>query len=193
MLTNEVWFPSVIWRGTITDIDNTVLKEYGYTKVKEEEDLRLNPDPRNWRSTMLSLEECAEVSKLVNVIDQGMFQVSQQVGLRLPQLYNIWININYPGASNDLHNHINAMFSGVYYVDVDPNIEQGDIIFERNDGADLHLPEHMIEHYTYYTGKSATYTPKTGDLFIFPGWLKHRVSTNNSQQDRISIAFNYGE
>jgi hypothetical protein len=33
-------------------------------------------------------------------------------------------------------------------------------------------------------------TPITGKLILFPGWLKHQVLQNNSNNERISLAFN---
>jgi len=32
--------------------------------------------------------------------------------------------------------------------------------------------------------------PVTGDLLIFPSWLLHRVNMSQSEEERISIAFN---
>jgi hypothetical protein len=36
-----------------------------------------------------------------------------------------------------------------------------------------------------------TETPKSGDLFVFPGSLEHRVLPNYSDDVRISVAFNF--
>jgi hypothetical protein len=30
----------------------------------------------------------------------------------------------------------------------------------------------------------------TGKLIIFPAWLKHQVTVNNTDKDRISIVYN---
>ena len=68
---------------------------------------------------------------------------------------------------------------------------QGNIQFERNDGAEYHIPD-VVEKSTYFTSTMATYACKTGALYVFPGWLKHKVEGNQSNTDRISISFNYG-
>ena len=68
---------------------------------------------------------------------------------------------------------------------------QGNIQFERNDGAEYHIP-YVVEKSTYFTSTMATYACKTGALYVFPGWLKHKVEGNQSNTDRISISFNYG-
>ena len=93
-----------------------------------------------------------------------------------------------PGSYNHLHNHVGAVFSGVYYVHAEEN--QGNIQFERMDGAESFLPDY-VEKQTYYSAGRATYPCKTNGLLIFPGWLKHSVQGNQSNIDRISISFNY--
>ncbi|SVC07402.1 uncharacterized protein METZ01_LOCUS260256, partial [marine metagenome] len=35
-----------------------------------------------------------------------------------------------------------------------------------------------------------TYVPNNGDLVLFPGWVPHDVGPNNSDKQRINIAFN---
>ena len=38
---------------------------------------------------------------------------------------------------------------------------------------------------------AAGFTPKNGDLYLFPANIKHDVSSNNSDLKRLSLAFNY--
>ena len=94
------------------------------------------------------------------------------------------------GSDNHLHNHVGSIFSGVYYIDAVP--EQGNIQFERNDGAEYHIPS-KIHKPTYYTSTRATYAAKTNALYIFPGWMRHSVEGNKTTTDRVSISFNIGE
>mgnify|MGYP003704826005 FL=1 len=35
-----------------------------------------------------------------------------------------------------------------------------------------------------------SYQPKDGDLLLWPGWLPHEVEINNSEKQRVNIAFN---
>jgi len=190
---NELWFPSVIWTSVIHNVDNAALKKFAYNKIKEDPQGRTISNIDGYQSVDIKPNECTEIDRLVQTIDREILEICSQVGLRPPKLYNIWCNVNYPRASNEMHHHLGALFSGVYYVDADPEIDQGNILFERNDNAEYHLPASMIEKTTYYTSQRAHYASKTGGLFVFPGWMKHKVSTNNSNKDRISISFNYGE
>jgi len=185
----ELWFPSVIWSSIIHMIDNTALKTWAYDRKRDDRGRTIS-NYNGYQSSDL-LPGChPEIDKLVEYLDTEINTCAKQVGLAEVELYNIWININPPGAYNHLHNHVGSVLSGVYYVDAGPN--QGNIQFERNDGGEYHIPEYVIKE-TYYTSTRATYACKTGALYVFPGWLKHSVQGNRSNTDRISISFNYGE
>ena len=190
---NELWFPSVIWSAVINNVDNSALKKFAYAKIKEDPNGRKISNNKGYQSIDIRPKENAEIDQLVHILDREISEISQQTGVRMPKLYNIWVNVNYPGSSNNLHHHIGAMFSGVYYVDSDPNLNQGNISFQRGDNAEYHIPSTMIDKVTYFTAQQSNYASSTGGLFIFPGWLKHQVGTNDSNKDRISISFNYGE
>ena len=80
--------------------------------------------------------------------------------------------------------------SGTYYVDVPGNSSA--IRFE-----DPRLPMMMaapprradtpIENRTFVEIK-----PKTGMLLLWESWLRHEVPANRSEDDRLSISFNFG-
>jgi uncharacterized protein (TIGR02466 family) len=185
----ELWFPSVVWSSIIHVVDNSALKAWAYQRQKT--DLgRIVSNYNGYQSSDLLPNQNEQVDRLVELLDSEIETCAKQVGLPELELYNIWLNINPPGAYNHLHNHVGSVLSGVYYVDA--GVNQGNIQFERNDGAEYHIPE-KVEKDTYYTSTRATYACKTGALYIFPGWLKHSVQGNKSRSDRISISFNYGE
>jgi len=107
------------------------------------------------------------------------------------QLNNMWFNINKPGATNKLHNHPQSIISGVYYLKVPK--DSGNIIFY-NPASELmssYLPNSFVNSYDRYNANSWSITPKENYLILFPSWLRHEVSKNDSKKDRISIAFNY--
>lgn len=185
----ELWFPSVIWSAIIHAVDNTELKKFAYDRKKSDPG-RTVSNYNGYQSNDIQAGDHAQIDKLVEYLNQEVAACAKQVGLPQLQIQNIWININPPGAYNELHHHQDAVFSGVYYVEAGEN--QGNIQFERTDGAEYHIPQ-RIEQETYYSCTRATYKCKTNALYIFPGWLKHSVQGNRSNTDRISISFNYGE
>jgi len=185
----ELWFPSVIWSSIIHVVDNAKLKHWAYDRKKNDVG-RVVSNYNGFQSSDILPGQCEYIDKLVELLDKETAACAKQVGLPEVELYNIWLNINPPNSYNHLHNHVGAVFSGVYYVDAPAHC--GNIQFERNDGGEYHIPEY-VEKETYYTSTRATYAAKTNALYIFPGWLKHSVQGNRSSSDRISISFNYGE
>lgn len=87
----------------------------------------------------------------------------------------MWININPPGAYNILHDHISkhCIRSATYYVKV--NELSGDFVYKDD------------QNYQQYI------TPQPGMGLVFETHVKHAVEPNLSNQDRISIAFNFSK
>lgn len=99
-----------------------------------------------------------------------------------------WMNINPIGAYNAPHTHPGAHWSGVYYVsqpEVD-NDTAGRIEFldPRSD-----LPNWRILKASAFNLKRSL-KPRPGEMILFPSYLLHWVYPNDSDDERISIAFN---
>lgn len=184
----ELWFPQVIWSALVHVVDNQELKRFAYDRKKNDVGRKVS-NYGGYQSSDLLPGDHPQIDKLVNYLNIEVANCCKQVGLPELQIYNIWLNINSPGSYNFTHTHADAVLSGVYYIDANP--KQGNIFFQRNDNADYHLPEYP-EKETYYTCSKANYAAKTGGLYIFPAWLPHGVEGNQSNTDRISLAFNYG-
>ena len=107
---NELWFPSVIWSSVVNNVDNIALKKFAYDKIKEDDKGRVISNNKGYQSVDLRPKEHSEIDRFVQILDKEIAEISMQVGLRMPKLYNIWINVNYPGSSNNLHHHINVRF-----------------------------------------------------------------------------------
>jgi uncharacterized protein (TIGR02466 family) len=186
-LNAEQWFPSVIWSGLLNGVDNDALTVFAYDRQAIDEGVTIS-NYLGWQSNSIKQGENEEFDNFVNALNQQINNCAVQAELPNLQIQNIWININKPGAYNHLHNHAGAVLSGVYYVKATP--EQGNLFFERNDGAEYFLPP--MEKANYFTSTATTYKSMTDAVYIFPGWLKHSVQPNLTKEDRISISFNYG-
>lgn len=186
-LTAEQWFPSVIWSGLLSGIDNNAIETFAYDRKLTDPGVTVS-NYLGWQSNSIKQMDSEEFDKFVEILNTEIQNCAVQSGLPELQIQNIWININQPGAYNHLHNHAGAILSGVYYVKSDP--EQGNIFFERGDNAEYFLPP--IENPNYFTSTATTYKAMTDAVYIFPGWLKHSVQPNLTKEDRISISFNYG-
>ena len=103
---------------------------------------------------------------------------------------NAWANLNRCGNYNNIHTHPACVWSGVYYVEVgDPPTEKrpksGAIeFFDPRAGAE------MIAMPGMPFSQQKLVHPSSGQMIMFPSWLKHLVHPYWGEQERISIAFN---
>jgi uncharacterized protein (TIGR02466 family) len=96
------------------------------------------------------------------------------------------------GGYHNVHDHPNAVWSGVYYVrapaaDKDRALS-GVIEFldPRQGAAANSLPGSSLR-------ERLRYAPTPGLMIVFPGWLRHLVHPVTGDGARISISFNvYG-
>lgn len=116
------------------------------------------------------------------------FNVKKTLTLKL---LNIWVNINPRGGSNCVHNHPGSFVSGVYYVQVPEN--SGNLILTHPAvNYEYHSNNHTIEKWNDKNGARVIVIPQAGKLVLFPGWANHYVEPNDSENHRISLAFNVG-
>jgi uncharacterized protein (TIGR02466 family) len=119
---------------------------------------------------------------VLDVIDEVEFRLTTS-----------WINKMDVGSDIELHNHANAVISGVYYPDVGP--QSNGLTFKKNKQHLNSFPEHVRpdtkQNWSQYTSGEWTVQPVTGDVLIFPSHLEHIVAKSLDKQDRYSLAFNY--
>ena len=103
-------------------------------------------------------------------------------------LTDLWCNINRTNCYNNAHSHA-AFISGVYYLQTNEN--SGDIVFRHP--SPLHpyfMKDIDVKFYHPTIANEWAFSPKSGDLYLFPSYLEHYVLPNRSDSDRISFAFN---
>jgi uncharacterized protein (TIGR02466 family) len=91
-----------------------------------------------------------------------------------------WTNVNQQNSRNTIHAHKSAIFSGVYYIQGTNTgalriINPANILGECN----------SLSPFT----RDFYYEPKDRDLILWPSWLPHEVEPNNSNKERINIAY----
>lgn len=80
-----------------------------------------------------------------------------------------------------MHCHNESLLTGVFYISV-PKKSNSNLILYRNDGA---------EYFDRCFSGDFQLKPEEGRLYIFSPWLKHSVNINDTNEERISIAFNF--
>ena len=82
-----------------------------------------------------------------------------------------WGHIHEKNMSTQLHSHSGSFASGVVYIRVPKG--SGNIVFVPN----------IID-------TAFSFPPERGRYYIFPGYLDHYVTRNNSDEMRVSLSFN---
>jgi len=98
-----------------------------------------------------------------------------------------WVNVNPRGAYNSPHDHPGAFWSGTYYVQVPAG--------ERDAGTiEFIAPRQPLRSGGTVRGDltadKARVRPTAGTVLLFPGSLLHWVHPNDSEEERVTIAFN---
>lgn len=104
------------------------------------------------------------------------------VKLRITQS---WVNYTEHGQYHHKHAHSNSFVSGVFYVQA--STETDKIYFYRDGYQQIELP---TNEWNAFNSKSWWFSVGTGILILFPSSLTHMVETVQSDETRISLAFN---
>jgi uncharacterized protein (TIGR02466 family) len=151
----------------------------------------------NWATTSDDLHQNDKFSQLTDFIINETKKVSEQE-LKLAQdsiqISCMWANVHKSGSKHHFHQHPNSFLSGVMYLNIpsDSIDSPGRLTF-----IDPRTAKNMV--YADFVSDSCisyrnwSFSPTTGDIFIFPSWLEHGtdtfISLNNSL--RISLSFNF--
>ena len=130
---------------------------------------------------------------LVRVLDAHVTAFAEDLEFDLDgrdlKLEDIWINILPEGGTHGSHIHPHSVISGTTYVSMpggasalkleDPRSARMMAAPARKKGA-----REELRTFVYAT-------PKVGDVLLWESWLRHEVPMNMSEDDRISVSFNY--
>lgn len=103
------------------------------------------------------------------------------------KLTDSWLNIHGPGNSQEPHVHQNNFISGVYYVKKPK--DSGDLII--HSPYKYQMLQAPITKVNQYTVRTIPITSEAGVLVLFQSFTEHSVQANKSNDDRISISFNF--
>jgi len=103
------------------------------------------------------------------------------------QFSAMWGVINGRGHANATHNHPEAWLSGVYYAKVPADPRQAGSIGFRDPNL---ARTYTKSYYRTVQSDACMLPPAEGKLVMFPGWTEHFVGPNQTDEDRIAIAFN---
>lgn len=108
------------------------------------------------------------------------------------ELQNSWAIKHKTGDWAQKHDHVNSLVSGIIYLDCEDN--SGQLVLHKQQQWNNIFPRALHIEYLEYNNNTASdwnYTPRTGDIIIFPSHVEHSVTVNNNEKDRYCCAFNY--
>ena len=192
-------FPTQFWSAELDENIKSLQKESFLIRENDSQGVRKsNSGLQGYHSKDIrNLENLPNIKKLINQIINAVNSIHQISRKGDLQLTNFWININGKGSSNTPHTHSGLTYSGVFFIKVPKEMKGGRFLFYRNfNEADListanmgHFREdYKLQGYDYPIN---TIAPKENMLLVFPSWVPHAVDINLSDEDRISLSFNF--
>jgi len=108
-----------------------------------------------------------------------------------PHIHEIWLNKTLKNSGVMVHNHSPYILSGVMYINMKPGM--GNLVFEN--------PNHLVTSLQPFDWQrpdeiqwniEQIIPVESGDIIIFPGWLRHRTELNLTDEPRYIAGFNVG-
>jgi uncharacterized protein (TIGR02466 family) len=132
-------------------------------------------------------EETKEAVKFVENAAREYWKISNYYSGLEPVVFQLWANVTPKCGWVHSHLHGNMPFTGVLYIDASP--EQGNIVIENP--LDMVLMSQPIgPDVSYPMGQEIEVN--SGDLVMFPGYIKHSVKPNTIDRPRLILGFNIG-
>jgi uncharacterized protein (TIGR02466 family) len=141
---------------------------------------------QGWNSADMTVLERPEFAPLRAIVRAACQQalVEMRQDHRSFELQS-WVNLHDRGGFNFLHLHEGALLSGSFYLQVPPG--SGDFVFRDPRPGTIHG---FIKGGMPNGHSDVHLKPNAGLLVLFPCWIEHYVEPHESDQPRITIAFN---
>ena len=191
-------FPKPFW-STLLDVNIVDLQEECF-------EIRNNIPGKNKSNlgqnsyhspNLLNLQNPPEILKLMKQITNCIQTIHQQSRRENVRLVDFWININGKGGSNVPHTHPGAKYSGVFYIKVPKEMKGGNLFFLRDFNETYLTSQENMGFFKQGYNLLPNDLPKIPVkpleklLLVFPSWLPHSVEFNDTEEERISLSFNY--
>ena len=130
---------------------------------------------------------------MVAALDQHVAAFAKDLEFNLDgralKLEDIWINILPEGGMHASHIHPHSVISGTTYVSM-PEGASALKLEDPRSGRMMAAPVRQKE--ARRDLQSFIYVkPEVGDVLLWESWLRHEVPMNMSEDERVSVSFNY--
>ena len=184
-MTIQYLFPCFFDLEKNCNIDNKPLVDYAYKNVCSSVNVS---NVGGYQSANLNLDD-TNLNPLCTLVETKSLNLCKNLNIKNKiKITSMWFNINKKGNYNQAHAH-SGFISGVFYVKTNPN--SGQIVFRHP--SQLHpyfMKDIEVNEYHPSIANEWFFDPADCDLYLFPSYLEHYVLPNNTDEDRISFAFN---
>lgn len=191
----EYWFPTIIYKA---DLSNFITEEQNSVFYDRSIEYKNTYEKNNdWRCNTFGsinvkhVNEEPEFSNLIELCKSHVINYSNMFGVATENIIcnEAWVNVAPPGAYQEYHMHPSRHFSLVYYVKTP--INSGNIVFRSFEANFDMFPLPIQDMSCVGAHKTCFYSPQERGIMIFRSNLLHMVETNNSNENRVSIAMNF--
>ena len=163
-------------------IDNNILLQ-----IRKDITSSYNQTTKNWQSKA-NLHRNVLYDKLTHKVVENTKNVFDDLKYEYKgfNITDMWSNVLKPGETPRPHTHSNNILSGVFYVDAEQT--SGIIFTDPRPQAGVIQPD--VTQQFVDNASLIKYDSMTNRMILFPSWLQHYVPTNETNKNRISIAFN---
>lgn len=191
-------FPKPFWNSLLEVNIGNLQKECYEIRKNIPSQKKSNSGQNSYHSpNLINFQNPPEILKLMKQITKCIQTIHQQSRRENVRLVDFWININGKGGSNVPHTHPGAKYSGVFYIKVPQVMKGGNLLFIKDyNERFLQSEENMgffKEGYKFLPNDLPKIPVKPVEklLIVFPSWLPHSVEPNDTDEERISLSFNY--
>ena len=184
-------FPTVIHETYVPNFDQDICVKIARQLKKEDPKGVIKSNITGWQSDFIYPNSNDYFTNVISNTLSNYFDGQKIFKNFKLNIQGYWVNINQPGALNNMHDHPDSHLAGVIWIKT--NEESGKLqfrnptSFSENRILDLYTDEfsnnHSL-HAAYYID------PLPGGCALFPSHLNHWVTLNKSKEERISISFN---
>ncbi|MBM1817799.1 2OG-Fe(II) oxygenase family protein [Pseudosulfitobacter pseudonitzschiae] len=130
---------------------------------------------------------------LVKSLDKHVMAFAEDAGFDLDGrklvLEDLWINILPEGGAHSGHIHPHSVVSGTTYVAMPEGASA--IKFEDPRHAMMMAAPPRVKDVREEMKPFIYIAPAVGDVLLWESWLRHEVPMNMSEDERVSVSFNY--
>lgn len=191
----EKLFSSPLFRYQVANheaLSSALLSEGAAMRGEDEGVVKSNR--RGWHSSgNLFTRQSDCITELRVAAEMSVLHATRKMTNKVdPETLNMklfgWINVNPKDGYNAPHTHPGAHWSGVYYVS-QPQTDEGSSGMIEFVAPRVDLPHWEILKTSAFRLKKRI-RPAAGEIILFPSYLLHWVYPNETDADRVTVAFN---